>query len=110
MSYADIFSELETDSDLGITLLGAALLHIVLILGLTFTLPKQKANDDPPQLEITLVQAHTEKQPDKADFLANTSQQGGGDTEKELQAKTPLPESRQKSPASTKISPTEHSQ
>lgn len=105
MSYADIFSERETDSDLGITLLGAALLHIVLILGLTFTLPKQKANDAPPQLEITLVQSHTEKQPDKADFLANASQQGGGDTEKELQAKTPLPESGKKVQPQPKFRP-----
>ena len=105
MSYADIFSERETDGDLGITLLGAALLHIVLILGLTFTLPKQKANDDPPQLEITLVKAHTEKQPDKADFLANASQQGGGDTEKELQAKTPLPETGKKVQPQPKFRP-----
>ena len=53
MSYADIFSDQDTSSDLGITLVGAALLHIVLLLGLTFTLPKKQTNDDPPQLEIT---------------------------------------------------------
>ena len=91
MSYADIFSDPDSSSDLGITLLGAALLHIVLILGLTFSLPKKPVHDDAPQLEITLVQAHNEKEPDKATFLANASQQGGGDTEKDLRAKTPLP-------------------
>jgi protein TonB len=66
MSYADIFSEPDSSSDLGITLLGAALLHIVLILGLTFSLPKKPLHDDAPQLEITLVQAHTEQEPDDA--------------------------------------------
>ena len=49
MSYADIFSEPDSSSDLGITLLGAALLHIVLILGLTFSLPKKPLHDDAPQ-------------------------------------------------------------
>ena len=91
MSYADIFSEPDRSSDLGITLLGAALLHIVLILGLTFSLPKKPLHDDAPQLEITLVQTHSEKEPDNASFLANASQQGGGDTDKDLRAKTPLP-------------------
>lgn len=91
MSYADIFSESESSSDLGITLLGAGLLHIVLILGITFTLPKQKTNDTPPQLEITLVQSHTLQEPDEADFLANASQEGGGDSDKPLRATSPLP-------------------
>jgi protein TonB len=91
MSYADIFSDTDSSSDLGITLLGAALLHIVLILGLTFSFPRQPVHDDAPQLEITLVQTHTEKEPDDASFLANASQEGGGDTEKDLRAKTPIP-------------------
>ena len=105
MSYAELFSDEENNSDLGITLIGAALLHIVLILGLTFTLPKKQSNDDPPQLEITLVQAHTEEVPKKADFLANASQQGGGDTEKELQAKTPLPGTGQKNQPQPRFRP-----
>ena len=105
MSYAELFSDEENNSDLGITLIGAALLHIVLILGLTFTLPEKRSNDDPPQLEITLVQAHTEEVPEKADFLANASQQGGGDTEKELQAKTPLPGTGQKNQPQPRFRP-----
>jgi protein TonB len=81
----------DSSSDLGITLIGAALLHIVLILGLTFSLPKKQASDAPPQLEITLVQAHTKEEPDEADFLANASQQGGGDSDQPLRATSPLP-------------------
>ena len=67
------------------------MLRIVLIFGLTFTLPKKQSNEAPPQLEITSVRTHTEEPPVKADFLANASQQGGGDTEENKQAKTPLP-------------------
>jgi len=74
-----------------VTLIGAALLHIVLILGLTFSLPKKQASDAPPQLEITLVQAHTKEEPDEADFFANASQQGGGDSDQPLRATSPLP-------------------
>jgi len=81
----------ENNNDLGITLIGAALLHIVLILGLTFSLPKKQASDAPPQLEITLVQAHTKEEPDEADFLANANQQGGGDSDQPLRATSPLP-------------------
>jgi len=96
MSYIDLSSDQNNSNDLGITLVGAALLHIVLILGLTFSLPEKPANDSPPQLEITLVQAHSQEEPDEADFLANVSQQGGGDTDKDLRAKTPFQGSSQK--------------
>lgn len=105
MSYADIFSDQDSSSDLGITLVGAALLHIVLILGLTFTLPKKQSNEAPPQLEITLVRTHTEEPPEKADFLANASQQGGGDTEENKQAKTPLPGKADKQQPQPKLRP-----
>ncbi len=90
MSYAELSSDLDNSNDLGITLIGAALLHIVLILGITFSLPKKPASESLPQLEITLVQAHTKEEPDEADFLANVSQQGGGDTDRDLRAKTPF--------------------
>jgi len=91
MSYAELTCDQGNSNDLGITLIGAALLHIVLILGLTFSLPKKPASDTPPQLEITLVQAHTKEEPDEADFLANASQQGGGDSDLPLRAASPIP-------------------
>ncbi len=105
MSYADILSNHDNSSDLGITLVGAALLHIVLILGITFSLPKKQTNDEPPQLEITLVQTHSQETPDDAEFLANASQQGGGDTEKQLRAKTPLPGTGKKAQPQPKSRP-----
>ncbi len=81
----------EPRSDLGITLVGAALLHIVLILGLNFTLQKPHIKQPLPELEITLVQSHTREAPDKADFLANASQQGGGEQDEPERLSSPLP-------------------
>jgi len=105
MSYLDLSSNQSNSNDLGITLVGAALLHIVFILGLTFSLPDKPASDSPPQLEITLVQAHTKEEPDEADFLANVSQQGGGDTDENLRAKTPFQGSSQKNQPMPMYSP-----
>ena len=80
----------DVESDLGITLVGAILLHIVLILGLNFTTPKPHNNEPLPELEITLVQTHTKQAPKKADFLANASQTGGGEHEKAAPLKSPI--------------------
>lgn len=91
MSYADLFDDHESGSDLGITLVGAALLHVVLILGITFSAPRKAVDDSPPQLEITLVQSHSNETPEDADFLANANQDGGGDTDEALRTKSPLP-------------------
>ena len=86
------FEDGEAQSDLWITLVGATLLHVILILGLNFTSHKP-ANEDPlPELEITLVQTHTDKAPEKPDFLANASQLGGGEHKKSERLKSPPPE------------------
>ena len=90
-----------TRSDLGITLVGAALLHIVLLLGLNFTNQKPDSNPPLPELEITLVQSHSSKAPDKADFLANESQQGGGEQEEPARLSSPLPVPQKSQPSPT---------
>jgi protein TonB len=89
----------DVGSDLGITIVGAILLHIVLILGLNFTTPKPHSNDPLPELEITLVQTHTKTAPEKADFLANASQTGGGEHDKAERLKSPLPVPQEHTPA-----------
>jgi periplasmic protein TonB len=71
---------------LGFTLFLAALIHLVLILGLGFTLaePKQISKT----LEITLATFKSEKKPEKADFLAQDNQQGSGTLDKKAVPKT----------------------
>jgi protein TonB len=65
---------------LGATVVFSLIVHGVLALGIGFTV------DNPaplrPTLDIILVQTRSEARPDDPDFLAQASQQGGGDTEK----------------------------
>lgn len=76
---------------LGMSLFGSALIHLLVILGIGFTLPKLRSHEGLPTLEITLVQTHTTKAPLDPDFLAQARQDGGGDSHKRDIARSPLP-------------------
>ncbi|WP_049622590.1 energy transducer TonB [Frateuria defendens] len=62
---------------IGATLLFSLLLHGVLLLGITFHFVKSPPSL--PTLDVTLVDVANRQAPDKADFLAQASNQGGGD-------------------------------
>lgn len=69
-----------TDGDrLGATLVFSLIAHGVLALGIGFTI------DNPaplrPTLDVILTQTQSQERPDQPDFLAQASQQGGGDSE-----------------------------
>ena len=65
---------------IGATLLFSLLLHGVLLLGITFHYVKAKPSL--PTLDVTLVDVANREAPDKADFLAQANNQGGGDSDK----------------------------
>ncbi len=65
---------------LGVTLFLAALVHGVIILTVTFK-PILIELRTPPALEVILVEATDTEAPSEADYLAQSSQDGGGDTE-----------------------------
>ncbi|AIR88395.1 energy transducer TonB [Pseudomonas cremoricolorata] len=65
---------------LGFTLFLAALLHIALILGVSFSVSTPKPVRQ--TLDFTLSTFQSEKPPEKADFLAQDNQQGSGTLEK----------------------------
>ncbi len=68
---------------LGLTLFFAVCLHITLILGIGFDAPHPKPQAAARTLEVMVVHnAHKPKEPDEADFLAQTDQQGGGEQRK----------------------------
>ena len=72
-----------TDNDrLGMTFFLAALLHGILILGITFTLLPDKEEKSAPTLDIILVQTQNPSEAKDAKYLAQISQQGGGNSEK----------------------------
>lgn len=81
----------EQNDRFGLTMFGSLLLHMIIILGVSFAIPKLKEIKGLPTLEITLVQTTTNKAPDKADFLAQANQDGGGNSEKNEKASNPLP-------------------
>ena len=72
-----------TDNDrLGMTFFLAALLHGIIILGVTFSLSPVAEDKTPPTLDIILVQTQNPSEAKDAKYLAQISQQGGGDSEK----------------------------
>jgi protein TonB len=73
---------------LGATLLFSLLLHGVLVLGLTFHYVKPKPGL--PTLDVTLVDVANREAPDKADFLAQANNQGGGQSEHAARPSQPV--------------------
>ena len=76
---------------LGASVFASFLIHMVIILGVTFTVPKLRDLPGLPTLEITLVQTQSDKRPKDAEFLAQANQDGGGDSDASEIAKNPLP-------------------
>jgi protein TonB len=72
-------SQLRTGPDerLRVTLLFSLIVHAVAVLGITFEYEDPAASM--PSLDVILVQAAAQDAPDKADFLANAAQRGGGE-------------------------------
>lgn len=71
-----------TDHDrLSLTFFLAAVFHGIIILGITFSVAPLTDEPSPPALDIILVQTHNPSEPDEAKYLAQVSQQGGGDSE-----------------------------
>jgi periplasmic protein TonB len=76
---------------LGVSLFVSVLVHMVLVLATAFVMPQLKRANALPTLEITLVQTATLRAPDKAEFLAQVNQDGGGDSDRADIARNPLP-------------------
>lgn len=67
------------DERLRVTLLFSLIMHAVVVLGITFEYEDPAASL--PSLDVILVQSASSENPQKADFLANATQQGGGESE-----------------------------
>jgi periplasmic protein TonB len=67
-------------------------LHLFVIVGLGFRLPLIPKWDAPHNvMDVVLVNAKSARKPDKADALAQTNLDGGGNTDKKLRASSPMP-------------------
>lgn len=84
-------SGLSQSDRFGVSFFGSFLVHMVVILGVTFALPKLRDLPGLPSLEITLVQTASDKRTLDPEFLAQANQEGGGDSDAAEIAKNPLP-------------------
>jgi protein TonB len=81
-----------TTDRLALTLFFAVALHAMVILGITFAFDRPAAPEHTlPTLDITIATRHTPP-PEKADYLAQTSQDGSGNTRKKAQPEIAVPE------------------
>lgn len=62
----------------------SALLISALVLGIVFTLENENSNEALPALDVILSKNKSLETPDKADYLAQNDQQGGGESEKHI--------------------------
>ena len=92
-SPVSIFPELIADPNrlLAYTLGASIVLHAVLLAIRFHPFDFSKAHNSAPPLEIALVNAKSQSKPTKADILAQANLDGGGNTDAQRKAKTPLP-------------------
>ncbi len=69
----------------------SVIFHAILILGVSFTMPDLSKLASQQPLEVTLVNAKSQARPLKADALAQANLDGGGNTDANRRAKSPLP-------------------
>lgn len=74
---------------LGIATMVAVMINALLVLGLDFA-PEDRPDSALPSLDVILVQTATVDRPEKADFLAQANQAGGGDSERAVRPSMPL--------------------
>lgn len=83
-----------------LALAASVLLHLFVIFGIGFVVPDLKPPPDrSPPLQVVLVNAKTPEAPKKAEVLAQANLAGGGNTDSERHAKSPLPATRVMKPA-----------
>jgi len=92
-----------------LTLFFAVVLHAMIILGITFGVPDPETpENDLPTLDITVV-THKTPPPDEADYLAQSSQDGGGNVTEKVRPQQAIPEQapavarQQPEPAPTQV-------
>ncbi|PIQ12767.1 MAG: energy transducer TonB [Hydrogenophilales bacterium CG_4_9_14_3_um_filter_59_35] len=84
-------ARLNQSDRLGLVLLISITLHLLAVFGVAFKAPEIKKSGVATSLEVVLVNSKSSSRPVKADALAQANLDGGGNTDAERQAKSPLP-------------------
>ncbi len=94
MAHAQNLFNISASDRLGLTLFFAIALHAIIILGVGFNADRILPKELPLTLEVTLVHSESEQAPDKADYLAQANQQGGGTMQEKMRPSSPFPNPR----------------
>lgn len=79
----------QTTDVLAFTLFGAAVLHAVVLIGVGFS-PVLDKMSTPPALEVILVQDRESEAPEEAEYIAQSSQDGGGQSDDDTRPSSPF--------------------
>ena len=74
-----------------ITLVASILLHLVVLAFVTFAVPDKSSLQNNQTMEVVLVNAKSKTKPTRADVQAQHHLDGGGNTDADRRAKSPLP-------------------
>ncbi|MHB1620190.1 MAG: energy transducer TonB [Sulfuricella sp.] len=85
------YTRLNQSDRLGLVLLISITLHLLVVFGVTFKAPEMKKSAIATSLEVVLVNSKSSSRPVRADALAQANLDGGGNTDAERRAKSPLP-------------------
>jgi len=96
--WGDTFMSADAQSRLQVALLVSFLLHLFVVVGVTVQPPDKTNPPSVPSLEVVLVNSKTATAPQKPDQLAQANLDGGGNTDAERRARSPLPMTRQHEP------------
>ena len=98
--------EAPTADRLALTLFIATALHALIILGIGFdAFDQDPPESDAPTLDITVVNPNQTKPPEDYDYLAETSQDGAGNTEEKVQPQQQVVEQAPPPAAAREIKP-----
>ncbi len=89
MITAEDLQRFSENDRIGLTLFLSLLLHLVLVLGTSFTLWQQHQHTSLPALDIILVNSSSQQKPKKADFFAQANQDGGGNRDRNSRPRSP---------------------
>jgi protein TonB len=85
------FASFDENDRVGVSAFSSFLIHLVVILGIGFTVPSLLPKNPMQVLEITLVHTESKDAPKKADFLAQHNQDGGGNDKRTGIVSSPIP-------------------
>jgi protein TonB len=77
-----------TQDRFGFTMFMSVCVHVMLILGLGFTMANER--ERPQTLEVTIAQYRSAEAPDDADFIAQANQEGSGSEDEALAPASPI--------------------